>query len=193
MFSWIAHHEEWEYRLWRESEILELGLTNQRLWDEAERISPQAVEQFRSDIARYEILYRFGGVYVDADFECRSSLDHLLDVEVFAGIVGGRWLNNALLGATPGHVFLEELIRRLPENVRRFAAYEGNSKRSGPQFMTPIARKFNVTALPEKWFYPYLWNELDREGEEFPDALAVHRWHNRRRRVSSSLRSTDQT
>ena len=64
--TWTRVHPSWEHRVWGDAD---LGwLQNQSLYDFAEAIT-RHTGQFRSDVARYEILHRFGGVYVDADFE----------------------------------------------------------------------------------------------------------------------------
>jgi hypothetical protein len=33
-----------------------------------------------------------------------------------------------------------------------------------------------VTIFGADKFYPYLWDEPERAGDEFPDAYAVHHW-----------------
>jgi len=54
---------------------------------------------------------------------------------------------------------------------------------SGPRFLTRLYRELRpamVTVSAAK-IYPYRWDELDRGGEAFPDAYAVHHWANKRR------------
>ena len=60
--SWTDQHPDWEYTFWSEKEIDEFGLKNKELYDKAKNYAT------KSDIARCEILYRLGGLYVDADF-----------------------------------------------------------------------------------------------------------------------------
>lgn len=179
--TWQDHHPGWEHRLWTEDDLP--SLRNQKLYDDAVRIAPRNVGQFRADIVRYELLERVGGVYVDCDFECRQPLDPLLeDIGCFAAWeVPNHWVNNAIMGATPGHAFVTALIDGLAANVRRRSGARPN-RLSGPQYMTPLYRRFaaDVTVFPKEWFYPYLHDELERGGEDFPDAVAVHHWHNRR-------------
>jgi hypothetical protein len=54
--TWLTHHPDWEYRLWTQKEIDEFGLKNRTQFDAARTYGE------KSDIALYEILYRFGGV-----------------------------------------------------------------------------------------------------------------------------------
>ena len=69
--TWQTFHPDWEYILWTEKEIEEFGLVNQAAYDESTNYGQ------KSDIARYEILYRMGGLYVDTDFECFKNFDIL--------------------------------------------------------------------------------------------------------------------
>lgn len=168
----------WEYRLWGDLDLD--WLANQAFYDDAAIHAPGSEGQFRSDIARYEILHRFGGVYVDADFERLGTIDDLCDVDFWtAWEADRRWANMAIAGSIPGHPLLAELIDGLGANVERYAGRRPNFL-TGPRYLTPILRRYDVVVRPSAEFYPYAWNELDRIGEEFPDARAVHHWHNQR-------------
>src|SRR5262249_21692580 len=61
--TWGERHSGWEYRLWTEHNI-PFPLRNQAQFD----ASPQYCG--KSDILRYEVLLRHGGIYVDADMRC---------------------------------------------------------------------------------------------------------------------------
>lgn len=177
--TWNRHHPAWEHRLWVGFD----DLRNQNLYDRAEEITP-SVGQFRSDIARYEILHRYGGVYVDCDFECRRPLDELIEgLDLFAAWeTDGVWVNNAIIGATPDDPLIDELIRKLPANVSRKRGKRPNVM-TGPQFLTPHWVQADAPTFPAALFYPYRWDELDRAGEAFPEAYAVHHWDNARKRA----------
>lgn len=182
--TWKQHHPGWQHILWTEETLP--PLRNQRLYDNAEKIAPNNVGQFRADVARYELLLTHGGVWIDADMQCLQPIDDLIaGVDCFAGWeTEARWVNNAILGCTPGHPFLDSLVRGLGANVRRKAGARPNIL-SGPQYLTPVYRRHarQVTVFPQRTFYPYLWNELDRGGDQFPHSHAVHHWNNRRRGV----------
>lgn len=58
---------------------------------------------YATDYARKDILYRYGGIYLDTDVELVGSLDDLLYNEVFVGIDDGAQLNSGSgLGAVQG-------------------------------------------------------------------------------------------
>lgn len=183
--TWKHHHPGWEHVLWTEQNMP--ALFNQRIFDAAEQIAPGHEGQLRSDVARYELLHTYGGVYIDCDLECLRPIDPLCDVDCFAGWeLPGRWVNNAILGATPGHSFLAALVGGLARNVRRQRGNRPN-KMTGPQYFTPLYRRNarTVTVYPQTHFYPYLWNELERQGETFPESYAVHHWNHKRQAVSA--------
>lgn len=176
--SWRHHHSGWEHWWWTGPPD---GMANQGLWDRAHEISPAAPEQFRSDVARYEILAQHGGVWVDADFLCQKPIDEFLDCDGFAVQHDRRWVANGLIGVMPGHPAMVEAVVRMPGNVEAKAG-QSNTRLTGPQFFTPIANRHSMTILPERLFLPYSWNQLDQGDREYPEAYAVHHWHNQRRK-----------
>lgn len=177
--TWADLHPGWEHWLWDEGS---LGwLQNRDLFDRAEEITPH-VGQFRSDLARYEILLHHGGAYVDCDMEARKPIDDLLHCDVFACRETDTFLNIAVIGSAPNHPLFADLVDGLPARV---AACDGMGWRpnriTGPHYFTPAARRHGVTELPQEAFYPYAYDELDRANEEFPDSYAVHHWDNKRK------------
>jgi mannosyltransferase OCH1-like enzyme len=188
---WCELHPDWQMKLWDETTIP--ALVNQDLYDRAEEVAPAYVGQLRSDIARYEILYREGGVYLDVDFECLRPIDELLvDVECFvAWEIQEQYLNNAIIGSIPGHPFLKALIDGLPASV---AANPGMGpwKVSGPRYMTATHQAYDgpeVTVFPRKWFYPVGCREIKNLGRTYlyADAYALHWWNNTHRKKGKTL------
>lgn len=176
--SWKQLHPDWEHRFHAEFDDLE----NQRVYDAAESITPH-VGQLRSDLARYELLWRHGGVYVDTDMEALRPLDDLLDVPCFAGWERqGRWVNNAIIGAEPGHPLMRSLIEQAPASIHRHRGERPN-KMTGPHLLTPLARdRDDVVIHDEPVFYPYSWSELDAQGGDYGNAYTAHHWDNTRKR-----------
>jgi hypothetical protein len=170
----------WTVRQWSGPEEL-WPLRNQDLYDRAEEIAPSHVGQLRADILRYEILLRLGGIYVDVDFECLRPLDGLVEgMRAFAvWSVEGRWLANGIMGAEPGHPFLEALVERLPANIEADRRWRPGMI-SGPEYLTRVwwDCEENVDAVPANLFYPYAWYETAAHdpGKEWPDVYAAHHW-----------------
>lgn len=184
--SWAAQHPQWELRQWGDGDLASLfPLANQDIFDRAEEIAPDHVGQLRSDVLRYELLHRFGGVYVDTDFECLRPLDALLDgVDCFAAWeVQHRWIGNTILGCAPGHPAIATVIGGLAGNVRRRMGSRPN-KLTGPQYISKLWKtRRDVTVFDQRLFYPYSWSEVEQHGpgDSFPDAYAIHHWANMRR------------
>jgi hypothetical protein len=152
------------------------------------------VGQFRADVVRYELLWLFGGVYVDVDFEALAPVDPLLgpDVGCFAAWeVQDRWIANAVMGAVPAHPFIGRLVDKLPRSAVRLKGQTPN-RLSGPQYLTRAYRRHphGVTVFDQRLFYPYLYSDLGGVKSEPPwpaDAVSVHHWNNARRRKGMAL------
>ncbi len=174
--TWLAQNPGWTMHTWREWDLP--PLRNQGLFDDA---NSQAA---RADLARYEILLRFGGVYVDTDFEALAGLDTVLDeVECFAASEDGRWVSTGIIGAVPHHPFFEELVAELPRSLAAGANKPPNQV-SGPYFVTRQLERFRaehgeskpVVVFPPELFYPYHFSEPERRHDRFDGAVAVHHW-----------------
>jgi FkbM family methyltransferase len=171
--GWQRHHPAWELKLWTEDTLP--PLRNQELFDAATTGAGKA------DIARYELLARFGGVYVDCDFECLRPIDELLeDVEGFAAFEDDEWVAIGIMGCTRGHPFFDAVVEQLPRSIAARAGQPVNEQ-TGPRFFTPLAvahaqddPRFRL--FEPSLFYPYLYDEPERRHETFPDAFAAHHW-----------------
>src|SRR5437867_4300593 len=101
----IEHHAGWEYVLWTDERVKELTLHNQELFDRATNFGE------KSDILRYELLYQFGGLYLDIDIACVKSLEDLhRTYDFYIGWqpddTGHKQLGTGVIGCRPGHWLL---------------------------------------------------------------------------------------
>src|SRR5271157_4561121 len=55
---------DWIHMLWTDENIKDLDLINKEIFDKQINMGS------KSDILRYEILKKYGGIYFDTDFEC---------------------------------------------------------------------------------------------------------------------------
>jgi mannosyltransferase OCH1-like enzyme len=157
--SWTRRHPGWELRLWTE-ENLPADLERKEVYDRLRRPAE------RSDLLRFELLDRHGGVYLDADFECLRSIEALLEgVTFFCAYNDPGRVNNAIIGAIPGHPLLRRAIRELrPRTTYGPVDKEG----TGPLFLNRlIAGADDVTVFGEELFYP-------RTPAAVENAYAVH-------------------
>lgn len=173
--TWQDLHPSWEHRLWSVADLD--WLENQALFDRATSY-PQ-----KADIARYEVVRRFGGVYLDADMECLRPIDELLteDLSFFAGSEAQDSISIGILGATPGHPLLGQVVAALPISclVNR---HLGVNNQTGPGLLKTVFEahgwegQSGVRIFPPAFFYPYGWSEPWRRSERFRTAFAVHHW-----------------
>lgn len=164
-----ALHPDWEYKLWTEQEIKELNLVNKLFYDKADNYGK------KSDIARYEILYRFGGAYVDVDVDFLKPLDSLhYKYDFYAGFEP-FWstsetrcltIGNSIIGSVAGHPLLKYCIKSI--KYSHSVALDVDTKlatviRTGPMFLTKACLKILMkdkehlnVILPSEYLYPLL-------------------------------------
>ena len=93
----------------------------------------------QSDILRYEIIFRFGGIYVDIDSVCQKPFDALFR-HSFVSHTLGRYKNiqNSMFAFPPKSEFLQFVLLSLMENYQHYNASQDTflPNRAGPQFFT---------------------------------------------------------
>lgn len=185
--EWEQLNPGWEVRLWGEEDIDDLGLVNRDLYDAAaEWTTERLVPRFRSNLVRYELLHRFGGVYVDCDLKPLRPLPDLAGVDCFAGWErDGEWVGNSILGSTPDHPFLERLIAGAAQSCRDNRG-RPSPQSTGPQYLTRVWRADpgGLHLFPERVFYPRPWRDLGRGAVDLGDAVTDHLWAALRGQVS---------
>lgn len=168
-------HPGWEIRTWNDSGQLD-WMRHADLMQELLRTDPFGRAP---DLLRYELLWRFGGVYIDTDFEPLRPMDELLeDPRPFLGWESERTLCTALLAAPPEHpaigVLLDGVVGRLEWSQGKPA-----NEAIGPEYATALWReRDDVRRLPPWAFYPVGWWERHKLGRvEYPArTYAVHHW-----------------
>lgn len=137
----------------------------------------------RSDILKWEIVYRYGGVYIDTDFECYKSLDPLHYVfDFYTGLqpldTGMVQLGAALYAAYPQHPLLERCVKDITPGQGPIVV------RTGPIHFTNVSINYLASAqgrnivLPSDYFYPCGYEErlADQSLWQKPISYAVHHW-----------------
>jgi mannosyltransferase OCH1-like enzyme len=175
--SWQQQHPDWHYLLWADAQVAQLSLINQDLFDAADNNGE------KSDILRYELLYQFGGLYVDVDFECLKPFDELQKFDFYIGIqpfdTDHVQVGIGLIGAKKHHPLLAQMIALL-----RFTRDQQQIiKRTGPQaFTCLLSLTKHVTTrdliLPASYFYPRGYTQTKDEPAVWlkPESYAVHHW-----------------
>ena len=172
--SWSDLHPGWE--MWNWYGFTQELVDSFRNWHLLHKCRNNAQA---ADLLRYELLWRYGGVYLDTDFECQKNIEPLLIADatfVGAGEKPGM-LSAGFIAAEPQH----PLIDRCRELIDvRIDLSQVQAHTTGPGMITAAWKEFNtdprVVAYGPEFFYPYPWNEKHRRHETFPDAYAIHHW-----------------
>jgi inositol phosphorylceramide mannosyltransferase catalytic subunit len=157
--TWRRHNPDWELHFWRDDNLPE-GLRRPEVYDTSR--TPWE----RADILRLEVVCRFGGVHVDADFECLRPIDPLLadSIDFFIGYRKPGHVNGALFGAVAGHPLLEEGLATI--EPRPDGTYDKDA--TGPKFLEGLLTgREGVRYFDPPVFYPRNTDELD-------EAYATH-------------------
>ncbi len=94
----------------------------------------------RADAARYFILHRNGGLYLDLDIEVLRPMDALLGdgvtVSLEAGpLISNTVMSNACMAAPAGHPFFHRLIHRLSGHLNRDITHQDVFTNTGPDML----------------------------------------------------------
>ena len=177
--SWKKLNPEWEHIMWDDLKIeQDLSITYPKILKNCKNYSE------KSDILRFEILYQYGGLYVDTDFEGLKPIAALLkDEKIVLYWQQPQKICGAFFGATKKNLDLKRLIDSLPSREKSHGNKISDCK-YGPVYITEIlgSKKGRPDGRdsPKKTVYPYLWYEAHRKSEDFsktcPEAHAVHHW-----------------
>lgn len=191
--TWADHNPTWKMREWGEQDCYDiLSVPSKKLWDEAPDTCKESrlVPRFRSNVARAEILYRYGGVYLDTDMEALRPMGDVLDgVECFAVLESpkhrGNLVANGVMGAERRHPWMKALRDGMTESV---AARPGKPswRTTGPEHATrTFAAVEGCELLPTPLFYP--WHHTEYEQRHLFDtsnSIGVHHCGSTRKSVS---------
>jgi len=135
----------------------------------------------RADILRLLILYKFGGVYIDADtVVMKPEKFHTFLEKNTKGVFFGwenltaartrklgigkvnRLIANGIIGAEKGHPFLKALLEGIVENSKNVSGKREAWKLVGPLYVTKMYMSLkndfpDVHIFPMKYFYPRSW------------------------------------
>ncbi len=191
--SWSEVNHGWKTQLWNEQDILslvlsyskEISLLASKFLDHSGKIIDL---RELSDIARYLILAKYGGVYVDTDVLPLRPFELIIGgVSSFIGYESKNQVCNAILGSTKNHPFILDLIQNLPGQ----ASYDTVNLRTGPQYVQKRvdtfvkSHPFQVTIFASHIFYPVHFSKAnaslrsirnDVGRKMFPESYAVHIW-----------------
>lgn len=169
--SWQHLHPHWKFILWTDETVPQFNFP---------QIDNRNDIRQRADVLRYLIIYLYGGVYVDVDFECLRPIDGLINgISFFSARENDEYptISIGIFGAVPFHHSFLALISTVSESI---VTNDCIGEQSGPAFFTRTINQSECKVFSERFFYPYTGTKaiagipFDKSGST--EAYAVHHW-----------------
>lgn len=178
MESWNRHCPDYEVVRWDEHNF------DINKYEYTRQAAEHNKWGFVTDVARLDILYQYGGIYMDTDVKLLKPLDNLLYQKGFVGVE--RWGNinsGGGIGAVPHHKMIQEMLDyrlKFP-----FVMSDGsfNTETNGLYETTPFVRHGmkidntlqiinDMTVYPASVFHPYDYMSCEEKVED--NTVSVH-------------------
>jgi mannosyltransferase OCH1-like enzyme len=182
--TWSKYNPHWEFRLWGDDDLSEFGLDKDMDFKKIKNLGS------KSDIFRYHILKKYGGLYTDTDFMCVKNLDWLTNFDFVGGgfsVIFDRnnspEIYNGLFASSPNHPILETCIKNVYQSIEKNG---GILNQTGPRFFTEcifeeLKEDSKAVVLPMNYFYPFpavnRFNKNNIERWIVPETFCVHLWY----------------
>jgi inositol phosphorylceramide mannosyltransferase catalytic subunit len=180
--TWQYFNPDWEYHLWDDSAVAMMDLPNRALFDSMTNYGP------KSDLLRYEILRKYGGLYVDTDFECLKPFDDLTYLNFFTGVgyPSKLELYPGLIGCTKNHPIMARAVEAVCDIKSMPTSSQGVLETISSYFFTRIffqvVKEYTegIVALPPDYLYPFpnQQGHAMRNGKDYVKecSFAIHHW-----------------
>ncbi len=157
--QYIDQHPDWTHMLWTEENLAEIDMLRPGSYFE------EPTYNGKSDVVRYEVLYRHGGVYIDADsiwLETRSLsplLERCPDTLFFLGQEPTTdYPASGVVAASRNHPALLLIINAQRENLKH-SQETGAWITVGPLVLHVLENNHvPTTVFPSSFFYPEHWH-----------------------------------
>lgn len=175
--TWKEHHPDWQYILW-DTPQMETFINQHTAYRDLYKRYPLNIQRW--DMIRYLILYTYGGVYVDFDYECIDSMEKLLenqscclalDPEEHARIFKKEQIiTNAFMATEAKHPFFKMLLDYLLQD--NLSQYDSSNQfnyvleTTGPYLLTRMYNQWvlqkEICLLSPSVISPLTKNEINR-------------------------------
>lgn len=131
-------NSEYDVIEWNDNNI-NFELINQKLFEETQNFGA------KSDILRFEILYKFGGIYMDYDFYQVKNFDSVLSCDFFASSddLSEKQVWNSIVGSSPNHPLCKKFLDGL-KDVSPIGSRDINRimNETGPEYLQRVYDEF---------------------------------------------------
>ena len=176
--DFMKQYPEWKYYLWTDKEIQNLNLKNK------EQYCSEKSYNGKSDILRYELMSKFGGIYIDADSQWLGlNLNELIEKTNYTGFFAAKEcekckdsLASGVVGSSINNPITNYLIKIIKQNYFKCNGYPAY-KTIGPYLLDQVLYDFNITIFPYYYFYPIYWlgkksynMSIEEQKKKFPNS-----------------------
>ncbi|KAK9453399.1 nucleotide-diphospho-sugar transferase [Dipodascopsis uninucleata] len=146
--SCISKHPDYEYKLWTDESAREFIAENYTWF--LDTYDSYTHNIMRADAIRYFVLHHFGGIYIDLDEGCVSSLDPLLTYPAWVRDSDPTGISNSVMGSTPNHPFFMKVLLELKNyNMNWRVPYITVMYATGPLFLSVVWKQHKRWATNE--------------------------------------------
>lgn len=189
--AWQRQLPDYGFRTWRDSDIASLVASREKI-AEAEGMARKA------DIARYDILFNHGGIYLDCDIMPFQYFDvDITGPELIAcnEVDSDDICSIGFIASPPRHDVLGWAIRQLAGRALNLKPPPSDT---GPKFFRQALSQGAFKKIPKASFYPYLWNEpfsaiFERDiSRTFGIHVWGSSWYNETQMLKKAMRRLEQ-
>jgi hypothetical protein len=175
------------------------NVINKEVWDMINtpptgmHIDMSAMWTQRADVIGYELVYKYGGLYVNTDIEPIRPLSELFQMypealqSDAAAMEDDRWLVNAVLWAPePLSGFFKNAITMVKHRYMAMPA-EYMNVTTGPHLLTLLASVYPIVAFDKEAFSHVHWSQVKEGSDASVDYSAlpenvfgIHHWGHRK-------------
>ena len=182
--TWKSKHPDYKYVLWDDAD--NRAFVKEHFSWFLPTYDAYDVEIKRADAIRYMFLYKYGGIYVDMDFECLKPLDDLLEENLRYDILLGSiesssnlWhlsnsIPNAIMISKPANQFWIRLLEEMMSVAESKAQRKGRvEEETGPVVLKEVYDNSwfsNIRVLPPNVLYPISWITDGKKRQESLEA-----------------------
>lgn len=181
MDSWYRHCPGYEVVRWDENTF------DVNKYEYTRQAAEHGRWGFVSDVARLDILYQHGGIYMDTDVKLLKPLDHLLHQKGFVGVEQWGNINSGGgIGAVPHHPMIREMLDyrlKFPFvmsdgslNLETNGLYETMPFiRHGMRIDNTLQIINGMTVYPSAVFHPYDYMSCEERVDD--STVSIHYFH----------------
>ena len=171
MDTWSNKNPDFEYIFWNEEEFQKRGIT----FECQDKIVSMSEINGKADIIRWELLWKYGGVFLDADSICIEPIDDvLMNTPAFAGYENEKvregLVATGTMGFPPEHPLCRDAIDWIKSN---HVSFEKTRQRAwynvGPGLLTRLlaTNKYpEFKVFPSHYFLPFHYTGDKYQGHE---------------------------